>query len=91
MSNGRLGCVSAVAVLALVAAGCSDDAEPRVEAGAGGSIVVAEANAPGSLDPALVTTPVGRRAAWLAYTPPLTYRRVEGEDGAMIAAAAVFA
>ena len=28
-----------------------------------------------------MTTPVARRAAWLAYTPPLTYRRAEGEDG----------
>jgi peptide/nickel transport system substrate-binding protein len=65
----------------LAAAGCSDDAEPRVDAGAGGSIVIAEATAPGSLDPALVATPVARRAAWLAYTPPLTYRRAEGEEG----------
>jgi peptide/nickel transport system substrate-binding protein len=81
MSSARTGSVLAVVVLALAAAGCSDDADPRVDAGAGGSIVVAEANAPGSLDPALVTTPVARRAAWLAYTPPLTYRRAEGEDG----------
>jgi len=81
MSSARLGYISAVAVLALGAGGCSDDADPRVDARAGGSVVIAEANAPGSLDPALVTTPVARRAAWLAYTPPLTYRRAEGEDG----------
>jgi peptide/nickel transport system substrate-binding protein len=82
MGSRRAGCgVALAAVLAFAAAGCDDDAAPRVDAGAGGSIVVAEANAPGSLDPALVTTPVGRRAAWLAYTPPLTYRRSEGEDG----------
>jgi peptide/nickel transport system substrate-binding protein len=67
--------------LALGAGGCSDDADPRDDAHAGGSVIVAEATAPGSLDPALVTTAVGRRAAWLAYTPPLTYRRVEGKDG----------
>jgi peptide/nickel transport system substrate-binding protein len=71
----------AVAGLAVLAVGCSDDAEPRVDARAGGAIVIAEAAAPGSLDPALVATPVGRRAAWLAYTPPLTYRRVGGSDG----------
>jgi peptide/nickel transport system substrate-binding protein len=81
MSGARSLLVLAAIALALVAAGCSDDAEPRGDAHAGGSLVVAEATAPGSLDPALVTTPVARRAAWLAYTPPLTYRRVEGEDG----------
>ncbi|MDP9135444.1 MAG: ABC transporter substrate-binding protein, partial [Actinomycetota bacterium] len=81
MSRGRSGCALAAVALALAAAGCSDDAEPRGDAHAGGSLVVAEATAPGSLDPALATTAVARRAAWLAYTPPLTYRRVEGEDG----------
>ena len=63
------------------AASCSDDAEPRGDARAGGSIVVAEAAAPGSLDPALVSTPVARRAAWLAYTPPLTYPPRRGRGG----------
>jgi peptide/nickel transport system substrate-binding protein len=81
MSSARIGCALAAVALVLTIAGCSDDAEPRVDAGAGGSIVVAEATAPGSLDPALVATPVARRAAWLAYTPPLTYRRAEGADG----------
>ncbi|HEU0019002.1 MAG TPA: ABC transporter substrate-binding protein [Thermoleophilaceae bacterium] len=81
MGSARAGCLLALAALAATAVGCSDDAEPRVEAGAGGSIVVAEASPPGSLDPALVTTATARRAAWLAYTPPLTYRRAEGEDG----------
>ncbi|HEX2072033.1 MAG TPA: ABC transporter substrate-binding protein [Thermoleophilaceae bacterium] len=81
MTAGRSRCALAAVTLALAAAGCSDDAEPRDEAGAGGSLVVAEATAPGSLDPALVATSVARRAAWLAYTPPLTYRRAEGEDG----------
>lgn len=81
MSSARAGFVLAAVALLLTGAGCSDDADPRVDAGAGGSIVVAEATAPGSLDPALVRTPVARRAAWLAYTPPLTYRRAEGRDG----------
>jgi peptide/nickel transport system substrate-binding protein len=71
----------AAGLLTLPAAGCSDDADPRVDPHAGGAIVIAEASAPGPLDPALVSTAVGRRAAWLAYTPPLTYRRAEGEDG----------
>ena len=81
MSLRRAGWAIAATGLMLAAAGCSDDAEPRGDAHAGGSLVVAEATAPGSLDPALVTTPAARRAAWLAYTSPLTYRRVEGEDG----------
>ena len=81
MSRVAAGCMLAALALAGVAGGCSDDADPRVEADAGGAIVVAEAEAPDSLDPALVDTPVGRRAAWLAYTPPLTYRRTEGEEG----------
>jgi peptide/nickel transport system substrate-binding protein len=81
MSRARSGCALAAVALALGAAGCSDDAEPRGDAHAGGSLVVAEATAPGSLDPALAATATARRAAWLAYTPPLTYRRVEGEDG----------
>lgn len=81
MNPGRSGCALGALALALVAAGCSDDAQPRGDAHAGGSLIVAEATAPGSLDPALVTTAVARRAAWLAYTPPLTYRRAEGEDG----------
>jgi peptide/nickel transport system substrate-binding protein len=81
MGSPRAGFVLAAVALGLAATGCSDDADPRADAGAGGSIVVAEASAPGSLDPALVATPAARRAAWLAYTPPLTYRRAEGEDG----------
>jgi peptide/nickel transport system substrate-binding protein len=81
MSGRRAAWAAVAAGLALVAGGCSDDAEPRGDAHAGGSLVIAEETAPGSLDPALVTSPVARRAAWLAYTPPLTYRRVEGEDG----------
>lgn len=72
---------TALAVVALTVAGCSGDAEPRGDAREGGSIVVAEAAAPDSVDPALASTAAARRAAWLAYTPPLTYRRVEGDGG----------
>lgn len=81
MTRRRSASALAATALAVLAAGCSDDAEPRADARAGGSIVIAEATAPGSLDPALIATPVARRAAWLAYTPPLTYRRAEGEEG----------
>jgi peptide/nickel transport system substrate-binding protein len=79
--SGRGVAALVAAALALAAIGCGDDADPRDDARAGGSLVVAEAMAPGSLDPALVATPAARRLAWLAYTPPLTYRRAEGADG----------
>jgi peptide/nickel transport system substrate-binding protein len=68
-------------VAAGLAAGCSDDATLTRNADAGGSVVIAEPVAPDSLDPALASTPAARRTAWLAYTPPLTYRRVEGQGG----------
>jgi peptide/nickel transport system substrate-binding protein len=79
----RLAQAAAVAAagLAALAAGCSTDAEPRGDARQGGSIVVVDAAAPDSVDPALASTPSALRAAWLAYTPPLTYRRAEGRDG----------
>lgn len=72
---------AALAAAALTVAGCSGDAEPRGDAREGGSIVVAEAAAPDSLDPALASSAAARRTAWLAYTPPLTYGRVEGKGG----------
>jgi peptide/nickel transport system substrate-binding protein len=69
------------ATAGILASGCSDDATLTSNPNAGGSVVVAEAQAPDSLDPALASTPAARRTAWLAYTPPLTYRRVEGQAG----------
>jgi peptide/nickel transport system substrate-binding protein len=72
---------AALTVVALTVAGCSGDAEPRGDAREGGSVVVAEAVAPDSLDPALAASAAARRTAWLAYTPPLTYGRVEGKGG----------
>jgi peptide/nickel transport system substrate-binding protein len=68
-------------VAALLVTGCRDDATLSSSANQGGSVVVAEAEAPDSLDPALASNPAARRTAWLAYTPPLTYRRVEGRSG----------
>jgi len=73
--------LAVLATAGLLATGCSDDATLTSNANAGGSVVVAEAETPNSLDPALASTPAARRTAWLAYTPPLTYRRVEGQGG----------
>jgi peptide/nickel transport system substrate-binding protein len=80
MSRAR-GAIVACLLAGVAAAGCSDDAGPVGDARGGGSIVVAEEMSPGSLDPALAADPGARRAAWLAYTPLLTYRRSEGEAG----------
>jgi peptide/nickel transport system substrate-binding protein len=84
MTRRTWGVTLALATTGLAAAvggGCGDDAQTAGGAGEGGSIVVVEARAPDSLDPALASTAAARRAAWLAYTPPLTYRRSEGQDG----------
>jgi peptide/nickel transport system substrate-binding protein len=73
--------LAAALVAALPVAGCSDDATLTRSANQGGSVVIAEAEPPDSLDPALASNAAARRTAWLAYTPPLTYRRVEGQAG----------
>lgn len=71
----------ALALAALLGAGCGDDAHPAGTARQGGAVVIGIAAAPGSLDPALASTATARRLAWLVYTPPLTYRRAEGVAG----------
>lgn len=63
-------------------AGCSAGLEPAPEnARRGGSVDVAIAAAPDSLDPVLATSPDALRALWLVHTPPLTYARTEGAAG----------
>ncbi len=42
---------------------------------------MALAQPPRALDPALAGAPEDSGPLWLVYTPPLTYRRAEGEDG----------
>ena len=39
---------------------------------------------PDSLDPALASSPEALQALWLAYTPPMTYRRAEGAQGTQL-------
>ncbi len=87
--KARRAVAALVGAAVLAASGCSGDSTPEGDAREGGSIVVAEAVAPNSLDPALASTPAARRAAWLAYTPPLTYRRAEGESGTQLVPALV--
>lgn len=87
--SAPLRAAGAALAAALTVAGCSSDAEPHGDAREGGSIVVAEAAAPDSLDPALASSPAARRTAWLAYTPPLTYGRVEGKGGTALVPALI--
>lgn len=75
----------AVAALAAAAVGgCADDAPSPDDATRGGSLVVAEADVPDSLDPAVADTDAARRLLWLTHVPPLTYRRAEGEEGTVL-------
>lgn len=73
---------AAALVFFLGGAGCTR--EPATEEGnafKGGSITVALAQEPSSLDPAVATDPSALSALWLVHTPPLTYARAEGLAG----------
>jgi peptide/nickel transport system substrate-binding protein len=71
-----------VVLLSVAIAGCSSgQQDPRGEAQRGGSVTVDLAGPVGSLDPALAHNREALRAAWLVYTPPLTYKRAGGREG----------
>ena len=70
---------------ALAVAGCDGGITgDRGDARQGGSVLVGLAQPPDSLDPALATSPEALQALWLAYTPPMTYRRAEGAQGTQL-------
>lgn len=71
-----------LAAVALLVGGCSPggEADPG-DARVGGSVSVALTSAPGSLDPAVATSPIALQALWLVHTPLLTYARTEGAGG----------
>ena len=76
-----------LAGLLLALSGCSDgnDDGREGDSGAGregGSITISQTTQPDFLDPALSYTLGGWEPMWLVYTPPLTYRHAEGEQGA---------
>ena len=87
MRRFRHGARVTAAVLAcVVASGCdSGITGDRGDAREGGSVLVGLPERPDSLDPALARSPVALQALWLAYTPPLTYRRAEGAQGTQLA------
>ena len=70
---------------ALMLAGCSPggEADPG-DAREGGSVSVALASAPDSLDPAVAVSPAALQALWLVHTPLLTYARTEGAGGTQL-------
>ncbi|MEX1141720.1 MAG: ABC transporter substrate-binding protein [Thermoleophilaceae bacterium] len=71
-----------LATLAL-AAGCGGDSssDPGATGGGGGSIEIAQTSQPDALDPAIAYTSNSWEPLWVVYTPPLTYRHAEGEEG----------
>ena len=69
----------------LTGAGCSPGGEPDLgDAREGGSVSVALASAPDSLDPAVAVSPTALQALWLSHTPLLTYARSEGVAGTQV-------
>jgi peptide/nickel transport system substrate-binding protein len=87
---GRRALALLVAVLSLfVIAACGGDDDDDGggggggggEAKQGGSITIAQTSQPDYLDPALSYTVNGWEPMWLVYTPPITYKRAEGEEG----------
>jgi peptide/nickel transport system substrate-binding protein len=64
--------------------GCLGEGGPRGSALEGGSGSVALGPASAVLDPALARGGEGGTPLAFVYTPPLTYRRAEGEDGTQL-------
>src|SRR6476469_6777801 len=72
-----------LALTAAVAGGCgSSDGDDASSGKSGGAITIAQGSQPDALDPALAYTSNSWEPLWLVYTPPLTYRRAEGTEGA---------
>jgi len=74
----------ALAFAVTVGTGCGSDSDgDQASSGKqGGSITIAQGSQPDALDPALAYTSNSWEPLWLVYTPPLTYRRAEGAEGA---------
>jgi peptide/nickel transport system substrate-binding protein len=73
----RVALAAGIAALALP--GCVGGGGPEGNARQGGVIRIAYGARPDSLDPALASSAAAREALWLAYTPPVTYRRTGTE------------
>jgi peptide/nickel transport system substrate-binding protein len=77
-----------LAALVLALFGCGDDDDGGggevSEGKQGGSITISQTTQPDAMDPALSYQLAGWEPMWLVYTPPLTYKHAEGEDGAQL-------
>ena len=77
--------LAAVSALTIAACGGGDDEESSGGGGKeGGSITIGLPSQPDFLDPASAYTVNAWESQWLVYTPPLTYKRAEGEAGTEI-------
>ena len=77
--------LAAVSALTVAACGGGDDEESSGGGGKeGGSITIGLPSQPDFLDPASAYTVPAWESQWLVYTPPLTYKRAEGEAGTEI-------
>jgi peptide/nickel transport system substrate-binding protein len=68
-------------LVAVTSSGCLGGDDIAGSAQEGGAAFVALDEAPTVRDPTLAADPATQGALWLVYTPPLTYRRAEGEEG----------
>jgi peptide/nickel transport system substrate-binding protein len=85
----RLSRFLSMAMIAAFASGaiaaCGDDDDGDGGGGAtGGEITISQTSQPDYLDPALSYTVNGWEPMWLVYTPLITYRHAEGEEGAQL-------
>ena len=81
------GLLALLGLACVLTAGCDGGITgDRGDAREGGSVLVGLSEPPDSLDPALAGSPQAIQALWLAYTPPMTYRRAEGAKGTRLVA-----
>lgn len=76
-STKKLVATFAAAAAAAAAVGCGEESPSR----SGGSITIGLSAGPDALDPALSFSPEVWESLWLVYTPLLTYRHAEGDEG----------
>jgi peptide/nickel transport system substrate-binding protein len=85
LSRRTLALLVVLSMVVMAACGDDDDGGDGGggggEARQGGSITISQTSQPDYLDPALGYTVNSWEALWLAYTPPVTYKRAEGTEG----------